>query len=198
MNNINFTGIRNIGYERRNYMQKHYDEATDSQFKDQEEEHFINIELTDDYNGKDLTEFKNVLKTSTLSNYTNPIHPNFLNIGISKEVVTEDFNKTKDYQVWINDADSELFVNDKNLRMFSYIAKLLKRIENTPDKNFVVNNDYLNYDAKDSVILGEDLEKTYGKYYNQAIRDIHSPEHVKRGAGEMNDLVKDMMFDYFA
>lgn len=82
--------------------------------------------------------------------------------------------------------------------MFSYIAKLLKRIENTPDKNFVVNNDYLNYDAKDSVILGEDLEKTYGKYYNQAIRDIHSPEYVKRGAGEMNELIKDMMFDYFA
>ncbi|MFQ8626748.1 MAG: hypothetical protein ACLSA2_10005 [Candidatus Gastranaerophilaceae bacterium] len=33
-------------------------------------------------------------------------------------------------------------VNDKNLPIFTYLAKVSKRIAGMPDKNFVVNEDY--------------------------------------------------------
>lgn len=200
---INFTGIRNIGYERRYYEQSSAndpnEEFDDEYFEEKEQEHFINIELTDDVFGNDLTEYKNIIKTTDLKNYTNPINPNFLNIMMSKDEVKTNLEKITDYQFWINDSENEFVVNDQNLKMLSFIAKILRRISNTPDEKFVVNQDYLNNDdAKDSVILGEDLKETYGEYYDDAKLQIHDPEHIKNGAKKMNNILQEVMMDYFA
>lgn len=200
---INFTGIRNIGYERRYYEQSSAndpnEEFDDEYFEEKEQEHFINIELTDDVFGNDLTEYKNIIKTTDLKNYTNPINPNFLNIMMSKDEVKTNLEKITDYQFWINDSENEFVVNDQNLKMLSFIAKILRRISNTPDEKFVVNQDYLNNDdTKDSVILGEDLKETYGEYYDDAKLQIHDPEHIKNGAKKMNNILQEVMMDYFA
>lgn len=199
MNNINFTGIKNVGYTQRYYTQKGEYVKTGDEFTEVENEHFINFELTDDFNGNDLSEYKRIIRTTDLHNFVNPVNPNFLNIMISKDVVTDNLGPKKDYQIWINDSDRELEIKDKNLAMMSFIAKMLRKATNMPENKFVVNRDYLDsYDAKSAIIMGENLEDTYKELYPAKIRKIHSPKNVKRGAEEMNDLVKDMMFDYFA
>ncbi len=200
---INFTGIKNIGYERRYYEQSSVndqnEEFDDEDFEEKEQEHFINLELTDDIYGKDLTEYKNIIKTTNLRNYTNPINPNFLNLMISKAEVTDHLGKAKDYQLWINKSDNEFIVNDQNLKMISFIAKILRKISNTPEEKFIVNKDYINSDdAKNGVALGENLEETYEQYYDEAIKQIHDPKNVKKGALEMNNILQEIMIDYFA
>ena len=199
MNNINFTGIKNVGYTQRYYTQKGEYVKTGDEFTEVENEHFINFELTDDFNGNDLSEYKRIIRTTDLHNFVNPVNPNFLNIMISKDVVTDNLGPKKDYQIWINDSDRELEIKHKNLAMMSFIAKMLRKAANMPENKFVVNRDYLDSDdAKSAIIMGENLEDTYKELHPAKIRKIHSPKNVKRGAEEMNDLVKDMMFDYFA
>lgn len=200
---VNFTGIKNIGYENRFYTKSSvgYEDESDYEkdFQEREQEHFINLELTDDVYGKDLTEYKNIIKTTDLRSYTNPVNPKFLNLMISKDELADNLGTKKSYQLWINDSENEFAVTDSNLKMLSYIAKLLRRISATPDGQFKVNNDYIDSDdAKYGIILGENLEETYGDNYDTAIRNIHNPENVKNGAENMNNLLKEIMMDYFA
>ncbi len=191
--NIHFTGIKNIGYEKRTYNK--YDE----EYKERDDEHFIHIQLTDDYNGKDLTEFRTKMRKTGLRNYTHPVMPNTLCLMISKDVISNNLGKSTDYQIYINDADEELKINDDNIPMISFIARLLNRIKSTPNNEFIVNRDYLtDDDTAESIILGEDLRKTYGDRYDRKIREIHSPELVKKGAEDMNNVLQEIMMDYFA
>lgn len=196
---VNFTGIKNIGYEKRQYSQYvEPDEKYPEEFYEVEDEHFLNLELSDDEKGNDLTEFKNKIQTTDLNDYYHPVDPNMLNIAISKDTVTDYLGKTVDYQVYINDADKELEVNDQNLQFFSYLAKLINKITNNPDNKFKIDTDYIySKDAAVSVILGENLEETYSNKYIETIDDIYSPKRVKIGAAEMNNIINDMMMDYF-
>ena len=52
-------------------------------------------------------------------------------------------------------------------------------------------------DAAVSVILGEDLEETYSDNYLEAIAEIYSPKRVKSGASKMNNLINEIMINYF-
>lgn len=138
MNNINFTGIKNVGYTQRYYTQKGEYVKTGDEFTEVENEHFINFELTDDFNGNDLSEYKRIIRTTDLHNFVNPVNPNFLNIMISKDVVTDNLGPKKDYQIWINDSDRELEIKDKNLAMMSFIAKMLRKAANMPEINLLL------------------------------------------------------------
>ena len=63
---------------------------------------------------------------------------------------------------------------------------------------FKLEDDYLySKDAAVSVIIGEDLEDTYGESYPDALKEIYSPQKIKAGISAMNNLIKDMMTDYF-
>lgn len=196
---VNFTGIKNVGYEKRRYAQYvEPDENNPEEFFEVEDEHFLNLELSDDDKGNDLTELKNKIKTTNLNDYYHPIDPAMLNIAISKDIVTDYLGKTVDYQVYINDADKELEVSDQNLQFFSYLAKLINKVTNNPDNKFKVDRDYMSSkDAAVSVILGEDLEETYSDNYLEAIAEIYSPKRVKSGASEMNNLINEIMINYF-
>ena len=196
--NINFTGIKNIGYETRTYRQLVPESINSREFSEEEQEHFINLELTDDYNGNDLSEYKRIIRTTDLQNYTNPVNPKFLNIMISKDVVKDNIGSQKNYQIWINDSTNELEIKDQNLPMISFIAKILTKISNTPENQFIINKDYINGDdAKIAIVMNENFEDTYKNYYPQKIKQVHSPNNVKNGAAKMNEAIKDMMFDYF-
>lgn len=207
--NISFTGIKNMGYQYRQYREAYYedgsteyldpDEDIDKDDYDNDiEEHYLTVQLTDDYNGKDLTEFRNQLKKADIVG--NPLHPvnsNLLSIAVCKENLTEDCVKPM-ISLYINDVAEPLEINDKNLSILSFIAKLLKRVSNCKDKDFVVNKDYIENDAATSIIIGDDLREDFGKYYDNLIDQAHSPEVVRNGAGEMCDIVTQRMIDYFS
>lgn len=195
---INFTGIKNVGYETRQYFHYVNNHGSGDEFEEVEDEHFLNLELTDDKDGNDLSEFKKMIKTTDLNYYDHPVDSAMLNIAISRDVVRDYLGQTIDYQVYINEADKELVIKDENLPFFTYLAKLMNKVKDTPDNKFKLEDDYLySKDAAVSVIIGEDLEDTYGESYPDALKEIYSPQKIKAGISAMNNLIKDMMTDYF-
>ena len=195
---INFTGIKNVGYETRQYFHYVNNHESGDEFEEVEDEHFLNLELTDDKDGNDLSEFKKMIKTTDLNYYDHPVDPAMLNIAISRDVVRDYLGQTIDYQVYINEADKELVIKDENLPFFTYLAKLMNKVKDTPDNKFKLEDDYLySKDAAVSVIIGEDLEDTYGESYPDALKEIYSPQKIKSGISTMNNIIRDMMMDYF-
>ena len=84
---INFTGIKNIGYEKSSIDYTRPDFPTE--IKDylgvdenmlETSWHWLNVELKDDYNGKHLSDYKKAMKNSGLNidDFSNPINKNFL------------------------------------------------------------------------------------------------------------------------
>ncbi len=195
--NIHFTGIKNVGFETRRYAQKYEDEEDRNSFSEVEDEYFLNVQLSDDKYGQDLTDFRDHIRKTGLKNFSHPYNPDMLSLQVSKDVIERGYSKDIDYQVYINDADGELEVNDNNLQMFSYLAKLMNKIVNLPNKDLIAEREYLSSDAADCVIIGENLKDTYGPAYDYEIESIHSPQVAKDGARKMASLITEIMMDYF-
>lgn len=205
-----FTGIKNIGY-----LKTSFDHAAMSILKDTdkgwqrissmpgpdlglEESYLLNVQLTDDFNGKHYTEFTNALKKARLpfSEFKNPVNKNFLNFFISREFYKENGRPFKDTEFLVNDA--KLNLEDKNLSFFSYIAKLVREIAQKPSDAFVVNRDYLDSeDLSKGLCLGDDLYSIFGKDYYDEVRSIHNPQNVKEGAKEIDNVINSEMMEYF-
>ena len=208
--NIHFTGVKNIGYQCRQYREAYYDDGTteyldplDDELEKEDydadvEEHYLTLQLTDDYNGKDLTEFRNKLKISDIKdNFMRPASSDLLTINVDKENLTEDYTKPL-ISLYLNGAYEPLEINDKNLSLLSFIAKLVKRVSTMPDNQFVVNRDYLENEAETSLVPGNNLRLNFGKYYKELIEQEHSPEFVKDGADTMAKIITERMIDYFS
>ena len=209
--NINFTGIKNVGYLHRNlreaydaenetvrYLDPDDDSIEKEDYDTDIDEHYLTVHLTDDYNGKDLTEFRNVLKRSKLVG--NPLNSNdsaIVSFAVTKEYPTDIYEKPQTY-FYLNECDEPIPMEDKNLGLISFLAKLVTRVSKTENKDFLVNRDYLDTIAATSMIYGENLKAEFGEDYNKEIRIAHSPQVVRDGAKEITKLVQDRMMDYFS
>lgn len=179
-NNINFTGIRNIAFT------PSIEAVGHGKFSNS-----LSMVLSDDFNGKDLTEFKKVICkiSSKPFEYANDVSSDILNIK---------FLHGKNNQlenIFVNGKN--LQVNDKNLPMFSFIAKLTKRIGQMSDKNIVVNNDYVENVAERALVYGEDLsqympfndkQKSFGVFIEK--------NWVRQSAQKTNEFIQKMMESY--
>ena len=203
-----FTGIENIGY-----IKTTLNHAAMSIIKDDnngyrriplapnsrvEEGYLLNMQLTDDYNGKHYTELTDALKKARLpfSEFKNPVNKNFLNFFISREFYNENGRLFKDTEFILN--GKELKLEDKNLSFFSYIAKLVREIAHKPSKEFIVINDYLDSeDLSQGLCFGDDLYAIFGKDYYDKVREIHNPQNVKEGLKEIDNVIDAEMIEYF-
>ena len=203
-----FTGIKNIGY-----IKTTLNHAAMSIIKDDnngyrriplapnsrvEEGYLLNMQLTDDYNGKHYTELTDALKKARLpfSEFKNPVNKNFLNFFISREFYNENGRLFKDTEFILN--GKELKLEDKNLSFFSYIAKLVREIAHKPSKEFIVNNDYLDSeDLSQGLCFGDELYAIFGKDYYDKVREIHNPQNVKEGLKEIDNVIDAEMIEYF-
>ncbi len=203
-----FTGIKNIGY-----IKTTLNHAAMSIIKDDnngyrriplapnsrvEEGYLLNMQLTDDYNGKHYTELTDALKKARLpfSEFKNPVNKNFLNFFISREFYNENGRLFKDTEFILN--GKELKLEDKNLSFFSYIAKLVREIAHKPSKEFIVNNDYLDSEyLSKGLCFGDDLYAIFGKDYYDKVREIHNPQNVKEGLKEIDNVIDAEMIEYF-
>ena len=202
---INFTGIKNIGYENSsiNYVDKKFSPDAkailgvgDSTIKT--ECHWLNIQLTDDYNGKHLSGYKKAMQDSGLStkDYRNPINGNFLNFLVSEEVYDDLGVVVAEDEFYIN--DQKVYLSDETLPIFSYISKLIREISKKPEKDFIVNRDYLtSEDASKGIVIGNDLQKHYAGDYDNEIKRIHNPRKIKVGAEIMDKIVMNEVGSYF-
>ena len=172
VSNVNFTGLSNIGYVK---FRRGINHARS-----------ISMVLKDDYKGKDLEQFKNVVRKVSVKtgDYLNDVSSDVLNI--------ECINSEIGNHVFVN--GKYLHANDKNLPMFSYIAKITRQIENMKHSDMVVNNDYKEFMADDVLISGAKLSDSMPEGFSLRSLDfLFNKEYVKKGAETINSFVQDVM-----
>ena len=182
MNNINFTGISNIGFAqfRREPGAKN---ALSSS---------LSMVLSDDLKGHDLSEFKSVLKkvTNTPSDYYfSKSEPNILNV--------ECYNDKYKSHVMLN--GNVLNVENKTMPLFTYLAKLTRKILKMPEKDIVVNKDYVTYEAPNNLIYGGEIkfDKISDDEKFQKLSSLFDKDSAKNGAKFVNDFVQNLMNRFF-
>ncbi len=207
---VTFTGIKNVGFIKTsfNYAKQSVINANDPSWQkifqmegpdfQIDEWYLLNMQLTDDFNGKHYTEFKKALKKSDLSfaDFKNPINNNFLNTLFYREFYKENGKVLKDTVFSINDRD--IMIEDKNLPILSFLARTIREIAQKPKEKFVVSEEYLNSDnLSKGICFGDDLKKIFGKNYYDEAKRMHEPLEVKNCAQKMDDIMHMEMMDYF-
>lgn len=172
-NKISFTGIRNIAsvpFKREGYHPTRN----------------ISLTLTNDSYGQDLQEFANVLsKLKTNSSvYKSEDHLNVLNLECLHGA---------DNNRWLSVNGTILEPNDETIPMFSFFAKLTRKIINMPEKAMSVNEYYKNNIANYTLVHGQEFEN-----YDQLVRDgfidrLFDKNNVVAGAKEINSSIQKIM-----
>ncbi len=182
INNINFTGISNIGFVqfKREPGAKH---ALSSS---------LSMVLRDDLKGNDLSEFKSVLKKITNSPsdyYFDKADPHILNL--------ECYRDRNDSLVMLN--GNVLEVENETMPLFTYLAKLTRKIFNMPEKDIVVNKDYVTYEAPKNLVYGEEIkfDNISSEEKMQRLNSFFDKDSVKNGAKFVNDFVQNLMNRFF-
>lgn len=171
INNISFTGISNIAQCEFRRTPRTFSKS-------------LSMILKDDFNGKDLTEFKSVINkiTDNPAYFKNEDTPNLLNI--------ENFADETGRGLFVNGSLVEL--NDKNLPMFSYLAKLTKRIAKMPEKEMVVNRDYVEFEAANNLISGHRVSFSDP----DDLKLLFDKSEVKTAAQDIKDFIQEVMERY--
>lgn len=182
ISNINFTGISNIGFT--NF--KRQPGAKGSVSKS------ISMVLRDDAKGNDFSEFKAALSKVTKSPqeyYFDKKEPNILNV--------ECYSDRSENLLMLN--GNVLDVDNKTMPLFTYIAKLTRRIANMPERDMVVNKDYVTYEAPGNLIYGGQI-KLDGASYKQQLEffsRFFEKDSAKYGAEQVNDFIQKIMNKFF-
>ncbi len=186
INSISFTGLKNIGGSS---LIVENDKGRKLVHK------YLLVNLTDDRFGKDYTEFREAVKrcNGTAGACIFPLDKNFLHIATVRPEV--------------GNQPPQLFVNhdliptqDETMSLFSYIAKLTKRIANMDEKDFVVNQDFkYGPDADEYIIPNKTVSEVVPPEYRELfIENFFAPETSKYTAGTINDDIQTQMLDYFS
>lgn len=188
MNEINFTGIKNIGAL--NVLSYKLDvDSLPTEGK------YIVANLTNDYDGRDLDEFKNAKKAcgSILDGFIFPHDPNFVHISSKRKFGSEN------PKLYLNMR--EIPVRRETMPMFSYIAKLLRKISGIESSKMYTASDFKYGEEGDLYILGDDRiskSTTTPEEYFTAIENAFFPENVKITAKNINSDLQKQMEAYFA
>ena len=201
--NVNFTGFKNIGGEHGVYYATKMDSKghTVADLKHSIDDYVVSMELTDDYNGKDLTNFKRAVMKADTENGFNDFNINFLQLHIAKPN-TKEFGK---FKIFLN--DSEVEIKDENLGLLSFIVQMLQRVVDTPKDKLVLDRDFLedSYEASlmvnsvcmnypDDIPSREDLTQED----NQKIKSFYDKNSAKEVYNKALDAVMGKMMDYFS
>lgn len=176
---IQFTGFRNASYI----------VNTTKNGSIPMKERILNVQLTDDELGKDLSEFKNIIK-NTGGKFFNKINKDFVNINYFS----------------INRDDAPAFLlngkllqeTDENLPIFTFIGKLTKKITKIPEESFVNDLDYLKFQANRSLLLDRNLSEELDEEFPYCLERFHQPQKIKKGAAKINKELQNMMIEYLA
>jgi len=179
---VNFTGLRNIYGLKYNELIKN-----GSNISDVNERVFLNVHLRDDKYGNDLSEFKSAISTTDATRTRHPVNSDFINISTEKTPV----GSQNRYKIFIN--GSEMNVNRQNMRFFTYLAKLLHKIQEIPESKLIVNEDFKNgEDVYNSLILDKNIQAEYGRY----IPKMFTHNNITSRAKELMDNLQDCMEQY--
>ncbi len=193
---VNFTGFINTAYHSDKSYPTFYDEDGNLKYS---QEHYVqtdclNTQLSDDKNGRDLSDFYEALAKSEIKDAKNPLDPRFVNFAI-----VEAHPDTHAFQFIMNNKYLE--INDENIPIISFISKLLKGISNGQEADFDVTHEYVeDPNTPNKIILGLDIRDNFSNQedFQNYMEYIHDPDVVKDGSASMLDHVTQKMIDYFS
>ncbi len=176
INNISFTGIRNMGVAQ---FQRNADSMSLS----------LSATLKNDFDGNDLAEFNSVLK-KTFGDKAAKISPSYNDL-LNMEFVSK-FNSDEG-KVFVNGAHVE--VNDHNLPMFTYLAKMTRKIAGLRDEQMPVDTAYKSFYANETLIHGVRLypEETSCKEMEERMSPFFRPDLVRKVAKAGNEFIQLLM-----
>jgi len=184
---INFTGIKNIGAVEVIIPSNNCDMS------------ILSMQLTDDEQGNDLEKFKkSFYKNQNLNDYLTA-YDGALSINVSTNVKKEEDYLPNKYTFYVN--GTELEVNDDNLPVFSYLAKLTGKIANKKDSE--MGGD-VNYIKSPNFLKGTSLGYFFKQYFysntNINIPDtldqLFNPNLARYRAKMINNAINETMIDY--
>ena len=184
MDKINFTGIKNTGFMHTKVIHPNYMRAL--------QRNYLLVQLTDDYNGKDLAEFKETVKKCQpeLGECVFPYDSSFVNIFTQK---------------WDDNDIPRLFVNFKEIvpsrstmPLFSYIAALTRRLADIPKVE--INRCFKYGPDGDKFMYGDvnlsEIVRDSAQLEN-ALQSIYNVKSVNAGAKLINNDIQEQMYDFF-
>lgn len=188
-----FTGIKNLSYLKIQHANQETKIANQPL-----ERYVLNMQLTDDANGNDLTMFRSLLKKTGIPLRDHPINPEFLNI----EIFTNSAHSESGRIIFLNRTG--LKIKDDILSMMSYIGKLLKRITNMKGQDFLLDQQYCTPEnLRKSTLMGQDILEILPKNLSSTqqkniIGNLYSDKNVKDGTTKMFNIFQDEMLDYLS
>ena len=188
MNNISFTGLQNVGACSVACPVEGGKRLGTS----------LLVNLTNDFKGKDLAEYENVMrKCSDSFDHYFPYDKNFLHVQTQKFVPDDEEFETVP-QLIVNGFP--VVPETKTMPLFSYIAKLTKRIIGSAEGDIKIANDFKYGPDADSYISGVKISEVEGnqEQRNFILDNIYSLPAAKYGAKNINNDIQAQMMDYFA
>ena len=153
------------------------------------------VQLTDDEDGNDLTEYRQVLKRTA---------PYLGDVNFAPQ---DDFVHLMTAVVEDGEDIPELAVNwkvlptkNETMPLFTYIAKLTRKIATLTNKDFKYDDDFLKSNNSESFLIPavklEDIA-CYLKLPHFIVKNaVYSPKKSREVAQEINDNISAQMFDY--
>lgn len=153
------------------------------------------VNLTDDFNGKDLTEFRQVAKKCQpiIGQCIFPEDNRFIHIMTN---VLDDGKDIPDLAVNYTVIPAET----GTMSMFTYISKLAKRIAQMNDKDFILNKDFKMGPDGDRFLIPALNITTLAKNeqeYLDILDEAYSPVSNRNAAKRIFFDIQKKMFDYF-
>ena len=188
---VNFTGFSNIyGMKLRVKKMNQAQEVIGNVDKT-----YLSLMLKDDEAGHDLSEFRKIISTTDNPNMEHPIFDDFITIVSAKETDLNDMGiKNKKYIFFVNN-NTPLKVNDKNLKFFTYMAKLLGKIQNIPEGSFLVSDSLMRSGVINKTLF---LNDNIPFDIRQFVPSVFFPTNVKSQAKDINKNLQECMTEYFA
>ena len=151
------------------------------------------VQLTDDFNGKDLTEFYDVVKKCKTLGFEIPrfnLDKNFIYLSCQKSSNTSYLPN-----LYIN--GKRLASKNATMPMYSYIMKLAKRVSKMAEKNEIEVNKDFKY-GEDAPVYINPFNEIKLELNNSDMDGICSQENVKQGFDIVQDVITERMNAFFA
>ena len=193
INNINFTGLRNIGGMFN--IEINTDPKNIDCYLKPVERKYIIAKLTNDKDDNDLDKYEQALALGTpdLDNF------NFLHDKRYINIFTEKPYRSKlPARVFLN--LTALPIQKNTIPMFDFLAEVTRKIANKADADYIYEDKFPFCDAGDLFIMGDtrisEISQNQREYIDKTL-DIYNPKVSRVIAQSVNDGIQEQMIDYF-
>ena len=183
---VNFTGIKNAG------AMLMVTPGTASQMR------VLSVQLTNDKDGNDLDEFNEAMESTGQPKKFKTAYEGMVSINVASTEPEEEYEIPK-HEYYLN--GSPLEVNDKNLKAYTYLAKLTRTVAGKENKELGASKEYatspeflngssIGYFLKRAFIANPNIQ------IGPMLNAIHNPDNTKARAKEINQAISETMTDY--